>query len=144
MAKSNTEAIGFEKHIWDAACMLRGNLDAATVSVAAASGGAAFKVIRYYHTDWVPEGSLRLSVDGLNMDAVYAGFVRQSAGEALSSEPGETLQASVARSEARQRLAQQIAALEAKVRKEKQLNRRIDIMRSLESCGRRWEVLRNE
>ena len=28
MAKSNTEAIGFEKHIWDAACMLRGNLDA--------------------------------------------------------------------------------------------------------------------
>lgn len=23
MAKSNTEAIGFEKHIWDAACMLR-------------------------------------------------------------------------------------------------------------------------
>lgn len=126
MAKSNTEAIGFEKHIWDAACMLRGNLDAATVSVAAASGGAAFKVIRYYHTDWVPEGSIRLSVDGLNMDAVYAGFVRQIAGEALPSEPGETLQASVARSEARRRLERQIAALEAKLRKERQLNRRIE------------------
>lgn len=92
----------------------------------ATAGGAAFKVSRYYHTDWVPEGSIRLSVDGLNMDAVYASLVRQIAGEALPSEQGETLQASVARSEAQQRLEQQIAALEAKVRKEKQFNRRME------------------
>lgn len=39
---------------------------------AAASGSNAFKVIQYYHTDWVPEGSLSFSIDGLNMDAVYA------------------------------------------------------------------------
>ena len=28
MAKKNTAAIGFEKQIWDAACVLRGNMDA--------------------------------------------------------------------------------------------------------------------
>ena len=39
---------------------------------AAASGSNVFKVSRYYHTDWVPEGSLNFSIDGLNMDAVYA------------------------------------------------------------------------
>ena len=92
----------------------------------AVAGGAAFKVSRYYHTDWVPEGSLRFSIGGLNMDAVYASLVRQIAGDALPSEQGETLQASVARSEAQQRLEQRIAALEAKVRKEKQLNRRME------------------
>lgn len=92
----------------------------------AAAGGAAFKVSRYYHTDWVPEGSLRFSIVGLNMDAVYASLVRQIAGDALPSEQGETLQASVARSEAKQQLEQRIAALEAKVRKEKQLNRRME------------------
>ena len=37
---------------------------------AAASGSNAFKVSRYYHTDWVPEDELRFRVDGLNMDAV--------------------------------------------------------------------------
>lgn len=29
MAANNTAEIGFEKKIWDAACILRGNLDAA-------------------------------------------------------------------------------------------------------------------
>ena len=28
MAESNTSNIGFEKQIWDAACVLRGNIDA--------------------------------------------------------------------------------------------------------------------
>ena len=28
MAETNTSNIGFEKQIWDAACVLRGNLDA--------------------------------------------------------------------------------------------------------------------
>lgn len=28
MASQNTSDIGFEKQIWDAACVLRGNLDA--------------------------------------------------------------------------------------------------------------------
>lgn len=92
----------------------------------ATAGGAAFKVSRYYHTAWVPEGSLRFSIGGLNMDAVYASLVRQIAGDALPSEQGETLQASVARSEAQQQLERRIVALEAKLRKEKQLNRRME------------------
>lgn len=28
MAKKNTAEIGFERQIWDAACVLRGNMDA--------------------------------------------------------------------------------------------------------------------
>lgn len=47
---------------------------------AAASGSNAFKVGRYYHTDWMPEDELRLSINGLNMDAVYESLVRQIAG----------------------------------------------------------------
>ena len=94
---------------------------------AAASGSNAFKVSRYYHTDWVPEGSLSFSIDGLNMDAVYANLVRQIAGDSLSSTQGETLQESVARDEAKQKLIKQIASLETKMRKEKQLNRKVEL-----------------
>lgn len=104
----------------------------------AVAGGAAFKVSRYYHTDWVPEGSLRFSIGGLNMDAVYASLVRQIAGDALPSEQGETLQASVARGEAKQQLERRIAALEAKVRKEKQLNRRMEYNAELKLLKMRW------
>ena len=94
---------------------------------ASTSGSSPFKVNRYYHTGWMPAGSLHFSLDGLNMDAVYAGLVRQVAGDTLSSTQGETLQQAVARDEAKQQLLKQIAALEAKMRKERQLNRRMEL-----------------
>ena len=94
---------------------------------ATASGNNAFKVSRYYHTDWIPEDELQFRVDGVNMDAVYENLVRQIAGDELQADAGESLQASVARDERRRQLEKQIAALENKMRKEKQLNRRMEI-----------------
>lgn len=43
----------------------------------AASGASAFRVHRYYHTDWLEPEHLSLRLDGLTMDAVYEGLVRQ-------------------------------------------------------------------
>ena len=94
---------------------------------AAASGSNAFKVNRYYHTDWLPADELSLDMDGLNMDAVYESLVRQIAGDALQTASGESLKASVEREEQKQRLEKQIAALESKMRREKQLNRRMEM-----------------
>lgn len=65
---------------------------------AAASGTVAFKVDRYYHTDWLPMDNLSFLLDGLNMDAVYEGLVRQIAGDALTDTGGETLKETVGRS----------------------------------------------
>ena len=94
---------------------------------AAASGSNAFKVSRYYHTDWMPEDELHLSIDGLNMDAVYESLVRQIAGDKLQTDSGESLKESVERDEKKKQLERQIAALESKMRREKQLNRRMEI-----------------
>lgn len=94
---------------------------------AATSGSSAFNVNRYYHTDWLPADKLSLDMDGLNMDAVYESLVRQIAGDALQTASGESLKASVEREEQKQRLEKQIAALESKMRREKQLNRRMEM-----------------
>ena len=64
---------------------------------AAVSGSNAFKVNRYYHTEWMPENELRFSIDGLNMDAVYENLVRQIAGEILQTNSNESLKDSVER-----------------------------------------------
>lgn len=106
-----------------------------------ASGSNAFKVSRYYHTEWVPENSLQFSIDGLNLDAVYAGLVRQIAGDSLSSTQGETLQESVARDEAKQELLKKIASLEMKIRKEKQLNRKVELNTELKKLRKKMENL---
>lgn len=94
---------------------------------AAGSGTAAFKVDRYYHTEWLEADKLVLKLDGLNLDAVYESFVRQIAGDALSADTGESLKESVEREKKRRELEKKIAALEAKIRKEKQLNRQMEL-----------------
>ena len=94
---------------------------------AAASGSNAFKVSHYYHTDWMPEDTLHLSIDGLSMDAVYESLVRQIAGDELKKNSGESLKESVERDEKKKQLEKQIAVLENKMLREKQLNRQIEM-----------------
>ena len=93
----------------------------------AASGSAAFQVRQYYHTDWMEPERLPLRMEGLTVDAVYENFVRQVAGDSLAPSGGEALQDSVERDLRRQQLQKQITALENKIRKEKQLNRQVEL-----------------
>ena len=91
----------------------------------ATSGGSAFKVGAYYHTDWLYEQDLPIRVEGLSTDSVYEIFVRQIAGDALQSDNAESLQESVERDARRQDLQKQITALQSKVRNEKQFNKQV-------------------
>ncbi|WP_301871935.1 DUF4391 domain-containing protein [uncultured Dialister sp.] len=109
---------------------------------AAGSGKAAFKVDRYYQTDWMPENELPVYLDGLNMDAVYENFVRQIAGDALqTAKPQESLKESVERDDRREDLKKQIAKLQAKIRKEKQLNRQMEMNAELKRLRKELNTL---
>jgi len=109
---------------------------------AAASGSNAFKVGRYYHTDWMPEEALPLHAEGLSVDAVYENFVRQIAGDALTAtEAGESLRESVARDDKRRELEAKIAKLQKKIHGEKQLNRQMEINAQLKELKKKLEVL---
>lgn len=110
---------------------------------AAASGSNAFKVGTYYHTDWLLETELPLKVEGLSIDKVYENFVRQIAGDALRSEEGKTesLKESVERDNRRQELEKQVAALQTKVRKEKQLNKQVQLNAELKKLKNELEKI---
>lgn len=109
---------------------------------AAASGNKAFKVNGYYHTEWLTEEELPLKLEGLNVDAVYENFVRQIAGDKLKTEvAGESLKESVARDEQKQALQKQIAALQAKIRKEKQLNKQMQMNTELKKLKKELEAM---
>ena len=103
-----------------------------------ASGSNAFKVSRYYHTDRMPEDALHLSIDGLNMDAVYESLVRQIAGDKLQTDSGESLKASVERAEKKKQLEKQIAARESKMRREKQLNRQMEMNEEIKKLRKEY------
>ncbi|MDO4383398.1 MAG: DUF4391 domain-containing protein [Eubacteriales bacterium] len=97
------------------------------------NGRKAFKVNSYYHTDWMAEEELPMKVEGLNLDMVYENFVRQLAGDVLEQFEGtqKTLHEAILRSEQKARLQKQIEILQEKIRKEKQLNKQMEMNREL-------------
>ena len=107
---------------------------------ASASGKTAFKVDRYYSTDWTDENLLPVHLDGLSMDTVYENFVRQIAGEALADENGTTLKESIEQQKQREQVEKQIATLEAKIRKEKQPKKKFELAQELQIVRRQLEV----
>lgn len=107
----------------------------------AASGSAAFQVRQYYHTGWMEPERLPIRMEGITVDAVYENFVRQVAGDSLAPSGGEALQDSVERDLRRQQLQKQITALENKIRKEKQLNRQVELNMKLKNVRKELENL---
>ncbi len=95
----------------------------------------------YYHTEWMTLDTLPLAVEGLDLDAVYEHLVYQIAGEALQEKEGESLQESVERAEQRKNLLQQIATLQNKIRKEKQLNIQVKLNQELKQLKKTLEQM---
>lgn len=109
---------------------------------ASASGTAAFKVNKYYHTEWLEEDDLPVKLEGLDIDAVYENFVKQIAGDKLkAANEGESLNVSVAREAEKEALKGQIAVLQTKIRKEKQLNKQMEMNSQIKKLKRELEQL---
>lgn len=118
-----------------------GKYQAWTAYKEASAGNAAFKVNQYYHTDWVAEDELPLKLEGLSVDAVYENFVYQIAGDTLQANENESLQDVVERDEKVKNLKKQIEVLQAKIRKEKQLNVQMKLNSELKKLKKELEVL---
>lgn len=85
------------------------------------------KVNNYYYTNWLDEQELPLKIEGLNIDTVYENFVRQIAGQNLEKQENTNLKQSIAKADEKAKLQKQIAALENKIRKEKQFNKKVEL-----------------
>ena len=106
------------------------------------AGNTAFKVNRYYSTEWMEEDTLPLKLEGLSVDSVYENFIRQIAGDILTATTsGETLKESVDRDEKRQVLQTQIAKLQKKIKSEKQLNKQMELNAQLKKLKKELELL---
>lgn len=82
-----------------------------------------------------------LNQSGLGMDAIYENIVRQIAGDALADNKQESLGDSVERELKRQVLQKKIKALEGKLHKEKQFNRRMKMNGELKQLKKELAAL---
>lgn len=106
---------------------------------ASESGKAAFRVNRYYHTDWMLEDELTLEIDGLNLDAVWDNFIIQVGGVEL--EQGNSLDEQIAVDERKEKLIKEIEKLEKQARNEKQPNKKFELAQKAKALKKQLEEL---
>ena len=102
-----------------------------------------FKVNRYYHTDWLTKDKIHFEIDGLNMDLLYEGFIKQIAGDTLTINVNESVGIAILRTEEKEKLEKQISALEKKLYREKQFNRQVQLNAELKALRNKLEELDN-
>ena len=97
------------------------------------SGDNAFKVNKYYHTDWLAEQDLQIKIDGLDMDSIYANLVRQIGG---IEKGNETLGEQIADREYREKLEKEITKLEKLARAEKQPKKKFELVSRIKELNK--------
>lgn len=106
---------------------------------AAESGNIAFKVNKYYHTEWMPPNELNLRIEGLNMDAVWDNFIIQVGGVELKQ--GKSLDEQIQLDERKEKLRREIEKLEKKARSEKQPNKKFQLAEQVKGLKKQLEEL---
>ena len=85
--------------------------------------------------------SSRKKTDRTDLWAGYENLVRQIAGTELQAQTGDSLQETVERTKQRADIEKKIAALEAKIRKEKQLNRQMEMNGEVKRLKKELEAI---
>lgn len=94
------------------------------------AANARFDIVKTFQTGWTSADKLSLSLDGQDMDAVYSAIVKQVAGADITSE-AKDIHTAVAQTKEQEALRQKIAALEAKIAKERQPKKKFELHQQL-------------
>lgn len=102
-----------------------------------------FKITASYKTDWILSSEITLTIDGLNMDMVYEGFVKQIADDKIVVPIESDIKQSIETSQSIEKLEKRITELENKIRKEKQFNIQLRYSDKLKEIQKQLENLKN-
>lgn len=103
------------------------------------SGDNAFKVNKYYHTDWLDEQSVQVKLEGFDMDSIYENLVRRIGG--IEGSGDDTLGEQIADKERREKLEKEIAKLEKLARAEKQPKKKFELVQQKKSLEEELSTL---
>lgn len=103
------------------------------------SGNKAFKVNKYYHTDWMPQDELTLKIEGLNMDSVWENFIIQVGGVEVGQ--GKSLAEQIEVDDRKAQLIKDIEKIEKQARSEKQPNKKFQLAQQAKALKKRLSEL---
>lgn len=105
----------------------------------AGGGNKAFKVNKYYHTEWMPEEELHLSINGLNMDAVWENLIIQVGNVEVGQ--GKSLDEQIQIDDQKAKLQKKIEKLEKQAWNEKQPNKKFWFVQQVKTLKKQLDEL---
>jgi hypothetical protein len=118
---------------------LRGRNEVRMVATHKPRGTADQKVRGYYSTRWMPADAARVPLPtSISLATLYAALLAPLV--PIDARPGEDVSEVGARLEAVRRLQREMVALERKIRSEPQLNRKLELRRTLNAKQAELEV----
>lgn len=106
---------------------------------AAEGGNKAFRVNKYYHTEWMPEHELNLKIEGLNMDAVWENLIIQVGGVEVGQ--GKSLDEQIQIDDQKAKMQKEIEKLEKQARNEKQPNKKFQLAQQVKTLKKQLDEL---
>lgn len=106
---------------------------------ATGGGNKAFKVNKYYHTEWMPEHELNLKIEGLNMDAVWENLIIQVGGVEVGQ--GKSLDEQIQIDDQKAKMQKEIEKLEKQARNAKQPNKKFQLAQQVKTLKKQLDEL---
>lgn len=97
----------------------------------------AFKVNKYFHTEWLAEQDLHIRLNGMDMDSVYENLVRHFGD---MDGKGNSLSEQIAADEQRVKIEKEIELLTKKMNAEKQPNKKFKLMQKIKKLEEKNNV----
>ena len=94
---------------------------------------------KYYHTEWMSEEELHLSIDGLNMDAVWENLIIQVGNVEVGQ--GKSLDEQIQIDDQKAKLQKKIEKLEKQAWNEKQPNKKFRFAQQVKTLKKQLDEL---
>lgn len=91
----------------------------------AQAGGNAFKVLKYFYSEWCETEQILIKVEASDLDSAYDKIIRTIVGGTLK--PGVSIEQAIMSIEQNERVQKKITKLKKQLKTEKQLNKQIEI-----------------
>lgn len=97
------------------------------------ASGDKFKILKIYRSEWQKKESVLLELNGLDLDAVFNGFISQISNGKIEINENTEIKQAVEKSVEIERLEHRIEQLKSKIRKEVQFNKQIELKNELKT-----------
>lgn len=104
--------------------------------------GKCYKLLATYRSDWIKDSSLELRLEGQDLDAVYASYIRQIAGDRIISK-AQVLKQAILETDEINKIHAEVEKLQKRLKNELQHRKQLELFHKINALNQHVESILN-